>query len=366
MILGHAFPSVVRAAGRAATRGSSFGAPTEAEVRLAELVKDAFPGLDLVRFTSSGTEACLSALRLARGVTGRDLIVKFAGCYHGHGDSLLVAAGSGALTLGHPNSGGVPAALARLTVVLPYNDPAALAAAFRKWGGDIAAVIFEPVVGNVGVVSPTAEFLTALRGLTRRYGALLICDEVMTGFRLAWGGAQARLGIRPDVTTFGKIIGGGYPVGGFGGSRKIMKHLAPLGPVYQAGTLSGNPVAMAAGLATLTALRARPPYAALERMTALLVDGLRTAAREAGAAVTINAVGSMFTVFFSDGPVTDAASATRSDAARYGRFFHGLLKRGVYFPPAQYEAAFLSAAHARADVAKTVEAARAAFREAVR
>ncbi|MBL0349208.1 MAG: glutamate-1-semialdehyde 2,1-aminomutase [Elusimicrobia bacterium] len=363
MILGHAHPAVVKAAQRAVELGSSFGAPTAAEITLAQLVREAFPTAERVRFTSSGTEACLTALRLARGATGRPLIVKFAGCYHGHGDSLLVSAGSGALTTGRPNSAGVPAELARLTLVLPYNDPDALAAAFAKHGKKIAAVIVEPVVGNMGVVGPRPDFLDALERLPRRHGALLILDEVMTGFRLSWGGAQRLLALRADLTTFGKIIGGGFPVGGLGGSRRLMDLLAPLGPVYQAGTLSGNPVAMAAGAATLGLLKKDPPYKFLRDTTDHLVHGLRAVARRHRREVTVNAVESMFTVFFTKGPVTDLKSAQRANAKLYARFFHGLLRRGVYFPPSQFEAAFLSAAHTPADIEKTVAAADAAFRD---
>lgn len=363
MILGHAHPAVVKAAERALERGSSFGAPCPAELDLAWLVRDAVPSVELIRFTSSGTEACLSALRLARGFTGRKLIVKFAGCYHGHGDSLLVAAGSGALTLGQPTSQGVPEELARLTLVLPYNDPAALQKAFKKYGPKIAAVIVEPVVGNMGVVPPSADFLEVLDRLPRKNGALLIADEVMTGFRVDHGGAQRVLGLRPDLTTFGKIIGGGLPVGALGGARKIMEKLAPLGPVYQAGTLSGNPVAMAAGAATLTLLKREPPYKVLQDRTDSLAYGLRAIARRNRRDITVNAFGSMFTLFFARGPVTDLASAEKADTRAYGKFFHALRKRGVYFPPSQFEAAFVSAAHSPADIEKTLAAADAAFHE---
>lgn len=363
MILGHAHPQVVNAAKRAVDRGSSFGAPSPLELDLARLVQDAYPQVDLLRFTSSGTEACLSALRLARGYTGRSLIVKFAGCYHGHGDSLLVSAGSGALTLGHPTSAGVPKELARLTIVLPYNDPASLVNAFKKWGKNIAAVIVEPVVGNMGVVSPTPEFQKVLQRVPREQGALLIIDEVMTGFRLARGGAQELLRLRADITCFGKIIGGGFPVGAFGGTKRIMEKLAPLGPVYQAGTLSGNPVAMAAGAATLSLLKSHSLYALLAQRTADLVQGIRAVARRRKVSVTVNSVGSMFTVFFTKDPVSDLASAEKSDTRAYGKFFHGLLKRGVYFPPSQYEASFVSAAHTLENIEKTLMAADAALRE---
>lgn len=363
MILGHAAPPVVKAAARALERGSSFGAPCPGELDLAWRIRDAVPSVELLRFTSSGTEACLSALRLARGYTGRKLIVKFAGCYHGHGDSLLVAAGSGALTLGHPTSQGVPEELARLTVVLPYNDSVALAKAFARWGRRIAAVIVEPVVGNMGVVAPAADFVEALDRIPRRHGALLIVDEVMTGFRVAFGGAQKMLELRPDLTCFGKIIGGGLPVGALGGSRKIMEFLAPVGPVYQAGTLSGNPVAMAAGEATLAALKNDPPYKALQDKTDSLTYGLRAIARRYRREVTVNAVASMFTLFFTKGPVTNLAAAEKANARTYGKFFHGLLKRGVYFPPSQFEAAFVSSAHSHADIENTLAAADAAFRD---
>lgn len=363
LILGHAPSVVVDAARRTLQKGSSFGAPSPLELELAQRVQTVYPRVEQIRFTSSGTEACLSALRLARGYNGRSMIVKFAGCYHGHGDSLLVAAGSGALTLGHPTSAGVPPELARLTVVLPYNDPAALKAAFAQWGPRIAAVIVEPVVGNMGVVAPSGPFLAALRSVPRRHGALLIVDEVMTGFRLAPGGAQELLGLQADITCFGKIIGGGFPVGAFGGRKNIMQKLAPLGPVYQAGTLSGNPVAMAAGAATLDLLRRRPPYTLLRDRTDALVRGLRERARRHGRDVTVNAVGSMFTVFFAKGPVTDLASAEKSDAKLYARFFHGLLERGVYFPPAQFEAAFVSAAHSARDIDKTIAAVDRVFRD---
>jgi glutamate-1-semialdehyde 2,1-aminomutase len=363
MILGHAHPVVVKAAERALERGSSFGAPCPAELDLAWLVRDAVPSVELIRFTSSGTEACLSALRLARGFTGRKLIVKFAGCYHGHGDSLLVAAGSGALTLGTPTSQGVPEELARLTLVLPYNDAAALQKAFARFGPKIAAVIVEPVVGNMGVVTPSADFLATLDRVPRKNGALLIVDEVMTGFRVGPGGAQRVLGLRADLTTFGKIIGGGLPVGALGGAKRIMEKLAPLGPVYQAGTLSGNPVAMAAGAATLALLKREPPYKVLQDRTDSLTYGLRAIARRHRRDVTVNAFGSMFTLFFSRGPVTDLASAEKADTRAYGKFFHALLKRGVYFPPSQFEAAFVSAAHSPSDIEKTLAAADAAFHE---
>ncbi len=363
MILGHGHPGILGAARSALSRGTSFGAPSATEIRLAELVKEFFPSVERVRFVSSGTEATMSALRLARGYTGRPLIVKFSGGYHGHADGLLVAAGSGALTFGHPSSAGVPPEIARLTAVLPYNDVPALEKFFKARGRRVAAVIVEPVAGNMGTVVPRPEFLPALRRLTRRHGALLIFDEVMTGFRLSLGGAQEIFGVRPDITCLGKILGGGFPVGALGGPAKIMEKLAPLGPVYQAGTLSGNPVAMAAGATAIEELQRTDPYDRLQGLTQFLVEGLYEAAHRRKVRVTINALGSMFTVFFTGGPVTDNASAVKSDAKKYARFFHGLLKRGVYFPPAQFEAAFVSAAHTSADVRATVAAADGALKD---
>ncbi len=362
LILGHNPPGVRRAAQAALAKGSTFGAPTPSEVRLAALVREAFPSLERMRFVSSGTEACMSALRLARGHTDRPLIAKFAGGYHGHADGLLVAAGSGALTFGHPSSGGVPKETARLTLVLPYNDAPALRRAFQKHGRKLAAVIVEPVAGNMGLVPGTPEFLGELRSLTEKHGTVLIFDEVISGFRLAWGGAQERFKIRPDLTCLGKILGGGFPVGAFGGRRRIMEKLSPLGPVYQAGTLSGNPVAMAAGAALLEALKKARPYARMEALAQELARGVRSLARRHGQTVTVNQLGSLLTVFFANGPVTDYASALKADAKRYGRFFHGLLKRGVYFPPAQWEAAFLSAAHGPKDIEKTLSAVDRVFR----
>ncbi|MBI4396995.1 MAG: glutamate-1-semialdehyde 2,1-aminomutase [Elusimicrobia bacterium] len=363
MILGHAVPEVIRAAGNALKNGSSYGAPAEVEVRAAAMVREAFPSMERVRFVSSGTEACMSALRLARGYTGRRYIVKFAGCYHGHSDGLLVSAGSGAATFGHPTSAGVPPEVARLTIVLPYNDESAVESAFRKWGKEIACVIVEPVSGNMGVVAPEMSFLCALRRLTKKHGALLIFDEVITGFRLSLGGAQALFGLRPDLTCLGKIVGGGFPVGAFGGPRRIMEKLAPLGPVYQAGTLSGNPVAMAAGCAVLAELKKARPYGRLREKTRTLAEGIRESGRRRGQKIVVNSMESLFTVFFTDRPVTDFASALRCDTRRYARFFHGLLKRGVYFPPAQFEAAFVSAAHQGKDIRKTLAAVDDVFRE---
>lgn len=363
LILGHNHPQVRRAATAALRHGATFGAPHEGELRLGALVQEAYPALERLRFVSSGTEAVMSALRLARGVTGRSEIVKCAGGYHGHTDSLLVSAGSGALTFGRPNSSGVPKAWARLTHVLPYNDGAAWRRLFARRGRKLAAVIVEPVAGNMGTVPPAPHFLAELRRLTRASGTLLIFDEVMTGFRLAWGGAEAWSQVRPDLTCLGKIVGGGFPVAAFGGSLALMKHLAPLGSVYQAGTLSGHPVGMAAGAATLDRLRQDKPYAKLNRLSVELAEGLRRAARLAGRDVQVNQVGSMFTVFFTKHPVTDLASAQTSDTQAYARFFHGLLRRGVYFPPAQFEAAFVSTAHTSKDVHLTLKAAAAAFAE---
>ena len=364
LIAGHAHPGVVAAIQDAATRGTSYGAPTEAEVELAQLVKAAFPSIDLVRFVSSGTEATMTALRLARAFTQRELVLKFDGGYHGHADGLLVQAGSGPLTLGQPDSPGVPAAAAHQTLSVPYNDVAAVADALDAHPCQVAAVIVEPVAGNMGVVPPEAGFLEHLRELTRAAGTLLIFDEVITGFRVGLGGAQERYRIRPDLTCLGKIVGGGLPVGAYGGRAEIMQQISPLGPVYQAGTLSGNPLAMASGLATLKLLGEPGVYEHLERLSARLVDGLGEAARTAGLAYTGNRVGSMFTGFFSDQPVTDYASAKRSDTRRYARFFHAMLERGVYLAPSQFEAGFVSLAHSDADIDATLNAAAGAFGEA--
>jgi glutamate-1-semialdehyde 2,1-aminomutase len=361
MILGHAHPPIVDAVREAASRGTSYGAPCAAEVELAERVVRHVPSVEKVRFVSSGTEATMSALRVARGFTGRRKILKFEGCYHGHADGLLVAAGSGVATLGIPGSPGVPEGTVADTIVIPFNDTRALEAVFTEHGTDIAAVIVEPVSGNMGCVAPREGYLQALRSVTKDAGTILIFDEVMTGFRLALGGAQALYGIRPDMTCLGKIVGGGLPAAAYGGRAEIMDTVAPLGPVYQAGTLSGNPLAMAAGTVALDLLQKPGTYEALEAKSARLQAGLAGAALSAGVAVTINRVGSMMTVFFCPGPVTDYASAKTSDTARFGRFFHGLLERGVYLPPAQFEAAFVSLAHTDADIDETVRAARAAF-----
>ncbi len=357
LILGHAPRAVVEAIAEAASRGTSYGAPTPLEVEMAEAITSAYPSIELVRLVSSGTEAAMSAIRLARGATGRSLLLKFDGCYHGHADSLLVKAGSGGATFSLPDSGGVPAPLAALTLTAPFNDLDAVRAHFRARGGEIAAVIVEPVAGNMGVVPPRPGFLEGLRELTRAHGALLIFDEVITGFRVAYGGAQALYGIRPDLTCLGKIIGGGLPVGAYGGSRALMSHVAPLGTVYQAGTLSGNPLAVSAGLATLRQLRQPGVYATLEARGSELERGLRAAAEKAGVPLAVNRVGSMLTGFFCDGAVTDYASAKRADTARYARFFHAMLARGVFLAPSQFEAAFVSLAHSEADLADAARAA---------
>jgi glutamate-1-semialdehyde 2,1-aminomutase len=363
LILGHAFSPVVDAVTEAAKSGTSFGASTAAEADLAELVISAFPHMQKVRFVSSGTEATMSAIRLARAYTKRKYIVKFEGCYHGHADALLVKAGSGVATLGIPGSAGVLEEYSQFTLALPFNDIAALEHAFLKFKHQIACVIVEPVVGNMGCVPGSGAFLATLRTLTQREKSLLIFDEVMTGFRLAFGGAQELYGIKPDLTTMGKIIGGGLPVGGYGGPAEIMNLVSPLGPMYQAGTLSGNPLAMAAGIATLRYLRDHKSevYPKLEKLSAQLVEGVLTAAKEAGVQICCNRVGSMFTWFFTTGPVTDWASASKADTAAFGKFFTGMLDNGVYLPPSQFEAAFLSAAHSEADVQQTIAAAKQAF-----
>jgi len=363
LILGHAHPRVVKAIVEALEKGATFGAPTELETHLAELICELVPSIEMVRMVSSGTEAAMSAIRLARGFTGRDGIIKFAGCYHGHVDSLLVSAGSSATTLGVPNSPGVPAGCTADTHVLRYNDVDGLKRAFQERGDKIAGVILEPVVGNMGMIVPTREFLSELRRLTQQHGALLIYDEVMTGFRLALGGAQELYQQKPDLTVLGKIVGGGLPVGAYGGRRDIMMKVLPAGPVFQAGTLSGNPLAMAAGLTTLRELRRHPPYARLEELSKTLTAGLADAARRANVPHQINRVGSMWTLFFTPDPVTDYDSAKKCDTARFARFFWAMLERGVYLPCSQFEAAFVSAAHTDEHITQTIAAASAALAE---
>jgi glutamate-1-semialdehyde 2,1-aminomutase len=364
LILGHAHPEVIEEIMRAARDGTSFGACTEAEVRLAERIAEAFPSIERVRLTSSGTEATMSALRVARAATGRDKILKFEGCYHGHADSLLVKAGSGVATLGLPDSPGVPRALAELTITVPYNDVGAVESAFAAHGRDLAAVIVEPVAGNMGCVPPQPCFLEALRRLTSGHGAVLIFDEVITGFRIARGGAQELYGVQPDLTTLGKIIGGGLPVGAYGGKAELMDLVAPAGPVYQAGTLSGNPLAVAAGLKTLEMVARSGFYERLEAVSRRLETGLVRNSQEAGLPVTVNRVGSMLTAFFAPGPIEDYSSAKHADTGRFARFFRALLDRGIYWPPSQFECALPSAAHSSDEIDRTVEAAREGFRAA--
>ncbi|MFV1965168.1 MAG: glutamate-1-semialdehyde 2,1-aminomutase [Pirellulaceae bacterium] len=363
MILGHASAEVNEAIHAAIDRGTSFGAPTRAENELAELIVDAVPSVEKVRLVNSGTEATMSAIRLARGYTRRELIVKFAGNYHGHVDSLLVAAGSSAATLAVPDSPGVTAGTSRDTLVLTYNDLPGLQAAFESHGDRIAAVILEPVVGNMGCVVPRAAFLAAAHELTQRHGALLIFDEVMTGFRVAYGGAQSLFGVTPDLTTLGKIVGGGMPLGAYGGRADIMDHMLPAGKVFQAGTLSGNPIATAAGIATLTSLRDKPPYERLERLSARLAQGLDEAASQAGLPHTMARVGSMMTLFFNPDPVDCWDVASRCDTGRFARYFWGLIDRGIYMPCSQYEALFVSAAHSDSDVEETIQAAKGVLAE---
>ena len=363
MIAGHAHPKVLEAVARVMVDGLSFGVPNALEVTMAETITRLMPSCEMVRMVNSGTEATLSAIRLARGATGRNRIVKFEGCYHGHGDSFLVKAGSGMLTLGVPDSPGVPKALADLTLTLPYNDREAATKMFDACGSEIAALIIEPIVGNANCILPRDGFLQHLRDLCTRHGTVLIFDEVMTGFRVALGGAQQRYGITPDLSTFGKIIGGGMPVGAYGGRADLMRQIAPSGPIYQAGTLSGNPVAMAAGLATLELIQAPGFHEALEANTHRLCDGLEAAAREAGVAVTTNRSCAMFGLFFTDRNVETYADAVACDRGAFNRFFHGMLRRGVYFAPSAFEAGCLSSAHGDAEIAHTLEAAREAFRD---
>jgi len=362
MILGHADPEVIAALTDALSRGTSFGAPNELEVEIAEEIVNAVPSIEMVRMVNSGTEATMSAIRLARGVTGRTKLVKFEGCYHGHGDSLLVKAGSGVATLGLPDSPGVPTALAVSTITAPFNDSEALEQVFDQHQ-DIAAVIIEPVVGNMGCVPPNDGYLQSVRELSSNHGALLIFDEVMTGFRVARGGAQELYGVHPDITTLGKIIGGGLPVGAYGGSKDLMRHIAPAGPIYQAGTLSGNPLAMTAGLVTLRRLRDKTVYERLEQASARLASGMSKAAAETGEVTVTNRVGSMLTTFFTDQPVGDWTSANKCNRELYGKFFHAMLDEGVYLAPSQFEAAFISAAHSEEIIDKTIAAAAKAFRQ---
>jgi len=364
LILGYAEPGVIEAILSAAVNGTSFGASTPSEADLAELVIEAFPSVQKVRFVSSGTEATMSAIRLARAYTKRKFVIKFEGCYHGHADSLLVKAGSGVATLGIPGSAGVLDEISQFTIALPFNDTEVLEQAFSKYRHQIACVIVEPVVGNMGCVPASGGYLASLRTITQRENTVLIFDEVMTGFRLAYGGAQELYGIKPDLTTFGKIIGGGLPVGAYGGSDEIMSLVAPLGPMYQAGTLSGNPLAMAAGIAQLKHLRDKKTeiYPRLESLSAKLVEGVAEVLKQKGVALSFNRVGSMFTWFFTPDPVTDWTSASKSDTGAFGSFFRKMLDAGVYLPPSQFEAAFLSAAHNEEDVQKTIDAAKGALR----
>lgn len=361
MILGHAHPQVVAAVQTAAADGCSFGAPTEREIRLAQLIVEAFPSIDMVRMVNSGTEATMSAIRLARGYTGRDMILKFAGCYHGHADSLLVKAGSGAMTFGVPDSPGVPADFAKHTLTVHFNDLPGVRRALEQHPGQVACVILEPAVGNMGLVLPEPGFLEGLRALTREHGALLIFDEVMTGFRVDYGGMQTLYNIDPDLTTLGKVIGGGLPVGAYGGKKAIMEHMSPVGPIYQAGTLSGNPLAMAAGITTLEILREAPPYKALGERTAYLMEETAKAAKSAGVPVYTTSIGSMFTVFFSAQPIRNFDEAAACDVPTFRRYFAAMLQAGIYLAPSQFEAGFLSTAHTEADLETTLRAGAAAL-----
>jgi len=361
LILGHAHPRVVRAIKKAVEHGSSFGAPTELETRLAKLICEAMPSIEMLRFVNSGTEATMSAIRLARAFTSRNKVVKFAGCYHGHSDGLLAKAGSGMATLGIPSSPGVPASVTADTLVAPYNNVEAIEQLFNDFAADIAAVIVEPVAGNMGVVLPQPGFLERLRSLTQQYGALLIFDEVITGFRVAYGGAQSFYKIAPDLTCLGKIIGGGLPVGAYGGRKDVMEMMAPSGPVYQAGTLAGNPLAMTAGIETITILKESSAYRDLDRKTSILEKGIIQAANKAGVNIQLPRIGSMFTVFFTIDPVTDYETAAKADTKMHAKFFYQMLSQGVYLPPSQFEAAFVSTAHTYKDIQSTVSASEKAF-----
>lgn len=363
MILGHADPKVIGAIKRQLKKGTSYGAPTELEILLAEEVRQAFPSMERVRFVSSGTEATMSAIRVARGFTGRSKIIKFDGCYHGHADHLLVKAGSGAATLGQPDSAGVPEELISQTLIARFNDLTTVQSHFDRFPREIAAVIVEPIVGNMGVILPRRDFLANLKDLCQQNGALLLFDEVMTGFRVAYGGVQELYGVVPDMTCLGKILGGGLPVGAFGGKKEIMKQVAPDGPVYQAGTLSGNPLAMTAGLETLRLLKKTNPYLSLTRMTQRLTSGLEEAAKAAGIPAQVERAGSMFTLFFTDQSVRDAETARSCDRLRFAKFFQGMLEGGIYLPPSQFEAAFVSVAHTERDIARTVEVAKEALKK---
>lgn len=361
LILGHSDPQIVTAIKKAVEHGSSFGAPTELETTLARMICEAMPSIEMVRFVNSGTEATMSAIRLARAFTGRNKVVKFAGCYHGHSDGLLTKVGSGMATLGIPSCPGVPTSLTSDTLVAPYNNVEAVGRLFDDFVPEIAAIIVEPIAGNMGLVLPRPGFLEYLRGLTRETGALLIFDEVITGFRVAYGGAQGLYGITPDLTCLGKIIGGGLPIGAYGGRKDIMKMVAPIGPVYQAGTLAGNPAAMSAGIQTLSILNESRIYGELEKKSSLLETGIIEAASTAGVDIQLPRVGSMFTIFFTEGAVTDYETATKADTELYAKFFHQMLSQGVYLPPSQFEAAFVSAAHTDEDIQATVDAANRAF-----
>ncbi|WP_293443932.1 glutamate-1-semialdehyde 2,1-aminomutase [Persephonella sp.] len=363
LILGHAHDQIINAIKQISNYGTSFGAPTELEIQMAKAVIDAVPSVEMVRFVNSGTEATMSAIRLARGYTGKKKIIKFDGCYHGHGDSLLVSAGSGVATLGIPGTPGIPEELAQLTIVLPYNDIDAVEEAFKKHGDDIACVILEPVAGNMGVVAPSREYHQRLRDITKQFGALLIWDEVMTGFRLALGGAQELYGIDPDLTTMGKVIGAGLPVGAYGGKREIMLHVAPEGPVYQAGTLSGNPLAMAAGLRQLQILKEKNPYQELDNKGKKLEEGFNQLIDKYGIKATVNRVGSMITMFFTDKEVKNFSDAKSSDLELFNRFYRLMLEKGIYLAPSQFEASFLSTAHSDEDINKTLNAVEDTFKQ---